>query len=409
MKLASLEAIVGKDAMGTHPLLADVPVAQPASIEAANELMKLAQRDGQRLALLGHGSKLGWSILAEKPDFAIQTTKLAGVVEFEAGDGTLTALAGTTMAELESRTSKEGLCVSPRVARPESATLGGTIAAGASGLDRLAHGPGRLHVLGTRALKLDGSLIRSGGNLVKNVTGYDLMRLFGGSFGSLALLVEASLRLMPVPEVTNWLSKPFSDLESCLELASDLLAGDLHPQALLVENATTSGTWKLHAMLAGRGAHVEHLLRKFTPRVGECDTCTGPEASALSEQLRDLTDDLGKTASLHVTSQPSKLRAALGECFDQLGPHEGMGAVIHPGIASVDLGTAARFSTQDLHDLRRRLAPLNAQACLRGTQPLSVDHRQKEADPLRLDLARRLSAKFDPNQLLCTRPPLRAL
>jgi len=130
-------------------------------------------------------------------DWILSTRRLVGIVAYEPGDGTLTARAGTTFAALDEATERGGHVVTPDVAYPARATLGGAVGEGRSGFDRLRYGPTRHHVLGVRALLADGTFAKSGGQLVKNVTGYDLHRLYCGSRGSLCALVEVSLRLFP--------------------------------------------------------------------------------------------------------------------------------------------------------------------------------------------------------------------
>lgn len=409
MNQRSLEEIVGAKYVDETRALPGVPVAHPGSVDEARALLQLAAIDDLPLVLLGHGSKLGWSGLVAAPRLGVSTTRLSGIVEFEPGDGTLTALAGTTMAELDSTTREAGLAVTPDVARAEGATLGGTLAAAASGVDRLALGPSRLHVLGSRVLQLNGDLTRSGGNLVKNVTGFDLMRLYCGSFGSLALIVEASLRLGPAPEATVVLSRPCEDLELDLRRAAELLASRPTPRTLMFENQTQPGTWTQHVVLSGRRAHVEHEREQARIHLGDATVTQNAEAESLARDLRELEPDSNDRPVLHLGTQPSKLRPVIGELFDAVGSHDGVRAVIHPGIATIDLAlgeTSFGDSPDALRELRNALRPLGASASLRGAAPLGGEFELQSIDPLRSALSERIRLKYDPESLLCTRPPL---
>jgi len=127
----------------------------------------------------------------------------AGVVRYEPEDLTITVGAGTSFAALDAALAEYGqeCALDPR---DRTATIGGVVACGLSGIRRLRHGPLRDHVLEVRFLTGDGRLVKGGGQTVKNVTGYDLPRLLVGSFGTLGVLVQLTLRCRPRAEDTRW-------------------------------------------------------------------------------------------------------------------------------------------------------------------------------------------------------------
>jgi glycolate oxidase FAD binding subunit len=412
MSSNSLESIVGRENVEESCVIPGVPVAHPVEVDQARELFKLASSEGQKLLLLGKGSKLGWSCLANRPDFALSTSRLSGIIEFEPGDGTLTALAGTSMEELNSTTRGAGLTITPDVPRPETASLGGVIATGASGSDRLAMGPGRLHVLGTRVLQPNGEVTRSGGNLVKNVTGYDLMRLYGGSFGCLALVTEASLRLGTVPEGTIVLSMDFDELETALGAAEDVLAARVSPRAVTLENQLHPGQWSLHVVLSGRLAHIEFELDRLAQLLKSPRVSRETAADELKCRLRDLEPDSRERAVLHVGVQPSRLRPTIAALLDGLGPSPRAEFLLQPGIATVDVGLEPGSSPpgpDTLLFLSRTLRASGASTTLRVDRPMGMELAADPDDPLRSSLMERLRATYDPSRLLCTRPPLGGL
>ena len=127
----------------------------------------------------------------------------AGIVAYDPAELTVTARAGTTVAELRAVLGAAGQeC--PLDPRDDAATIGGVIAAGLSGRRRLRYGPLRDLVLEVRLVTADGNLVRGGAPVVKNVTGYDLPRLIVGSLGTLAVIVQATLRCRPQPAATVW-------------------------------------------------------------------------------------------------------------------------------------------------------------------------------------------------------------
>jgi glycolate oxidase FAD binding subunit len=126
-----------------------------------------------------------------------------GIVAYDPAELTITAGAGTSVAELRAVLDAAGqMC--PLDPRDEAATVGGVIAAGLSGHRRLRYGPVRDMLLEVRLVTADGNLVRGGAPVVKNVTGYDLPRLIVGSLGTLAVIVQATLRCRPRPATTIW-------------------------------------------------------------------------------------------------------------------------------------------------------------------------------------------------------------
>ena len=127
----------------------------------------------------------------------------AGVVDYEPEDMTVTVGAGTSVAEIVRVLGEHGQeC--PLDPRDPSATVGGVLASGLSGVRRLRHGPIRDQVLEVRFVTGDGRVVKGGGPTVKNVTGYDLPRLMVGSLGTLGVLAQVTLRCRPRAQVAKW-------------------------------------------------------------------------------------------------------------------------------------------------------------------------------------------------------------
>lgn len=153
-------------------------------------------------AVVPVGARTQWET-GNPPDDANELRAPAGVARYEPEDLTVTVGAGTTCAELDAVLAERGQeC--PLDPRDASATVGGVVACGLSGVRRLRHGPLRDHVLEVRFVTADGRLVKGGGPTVKNVTGYDLPRLFVGSFGTLGVIAQVTLRCRPRPEAARW-------------------------------------------------------------------------------------------------------------------------------------------------------------------------------------------------------------
>lgn len=133
-------------------------------------------------------------------EVVLSTSAMSGLVEYDPADQTLVARAGTRLADLIAHVRQDGLFLPLDPSGLARATIGGVVAANVNGPLRAGYGRPRDLVLGAKAAYSDGAVAKSGGRLVKNVTGFDLHRLFCGSLGSLAVICEVALRLRPLPE-----------------------------------------------------------------------------------------------------------------------------------------------------------------------------------------------------------------
>ena len=132
-------------------------------------------------------------------DVALDLSGLNQVVDYEPNDFTITVQAGMTLAELQRHLATNGQFLPLDHPHFERATLGGICAVGRGGLRRNSFGGPRDSLIGMRMVKADGTSIKGGGKVVKNVSGYDLPKLFAGSLGTLGVIVEVTLKLRPQP------------------------------------------------------------------------------------------------------------------------------------------------------------------------------------------------------------------
>jgi glycolate oxidase FAD binding subunit len=167
----------------------------------------LAQQNSWNLIASGQGSKLNWGgvIEARSPLVIISTQRLNRLIEHAAGDLTVTVEAGMPYLQLQAILAKSGQFLAIDPPFPQLATIGGIIATGCSGSWRQRYLNVRDMCLGISFVRADGELIKGGGRVVKNVAGYDLMKLLTGSYGSLGIITQATFRLYPIPELTETL------------------------------------------------------------------------------------------------------------------------------------------------------------------------------------------------------------
>lgn len=208
-----------------------------------------AARAGLRVIGRGHWLDAGRPVSAAR-ELALRG--LSGIVEYTAGDWTLTALAGTSLAEIARATAAEGQWLSLDPFGTPEGSLGATVATGSAGPIAHAFGSPRDVVLGLELVTGTGTIVRGGGRVVKNVAGFDLTRLFTGSWGTLGAITEVTVRLRALPEVDDTYAIPVGERAGALDaLATRLRLGPIAPMALELVNA------RLAELLGiGRGEHV---------------------------------------------------------------------------------------------------------------------------------------------------------
>ncbi len=176
-----------------------------------------------------------------EPDAVLSTSALAGVVDYEPADMTVTVRAGTAVELLQHELEAHGQAWPAADTRPGS-TVGGILATGASGLSRLRYGPVRDSLLEVVIVTGDGRRVAAGARTVKSVAGYDLPRLMVGADGTLGVIAQVTLRLWPLPTSSGW-SRTEGTLTELTELAERWVG---HPSRPLAVAVTPDALW-VHA------------------------------------------------------------------------------------------------------------------------------------------------------------------
>jgi len=205
-------------------------VEHPTSTEEVAAVIAEAHRDRRSVVLWGGGTRISVGEALERYDVAVDLRGLSGVVDHSPADLVCTVRAGTTLSSLAEALARAGQRWPVDAAQPERATVGGTIASAAPSPSRLRFQHPRDWIIGCVAVLGDGTIARAGGRVVKNVTGYDLTRLYSGTFGTLAALTEVSLKLASIDEMVRHFRIPLSALDGLRGLPLDgiVLAGDVY-------------------------------------------------------------------------------------------------------------------------------------------------------------------------------------
>jgi len=284
-------------------------VALPESPEELAQILADASRDRQLIVLRGGGSKLGWGRVPSRVDLVIGTEKLNRLLAHRHGDMTVTAQAGVPLAELNRRLAEHRQYL-PIESAFEPATIGGIVATNDSGPTRHRFGTPRDLLIGVTLAMTDGRLVKAGGTVVKNVAGYDLGRLVSGSHGTLAAIVDATFKLLPIPLASTTLVATYADGNA---LAHDLtvLSGSQVELSAFDMSVSTGGRWILlmrmassPAATAAQAAETRRLLSSAPAAVSDDE-----EQSLWDEQIRAPWAEGGTIVRL--SWLPSKLPAVV--------------------------------------------------------------------------------------------------
>ena len=225
-------------------------VVLPASVQEMQDVLRFAAKADLSVMPAGAGTKLGIGNLPQKVDVVLATTRLNSVVEYEPADLTVTVEAGIRLAALQSVLAqhRQYLALDPPSA--DRCTIGGIVATNASGSLRLRHGAARNQVLGLRVVHANGTVVKSGGKVVKNVAGYDLNKLYIGAFGTLGIITEVTLKLSPIPTHEAILTAGFQDVKSAVNTGLSVVGSQTLPMFvnllinLDIETGVTTGAEK---------------------------------------------------------------------------------------------------------------------------------------------------------------------
>jgi len=204
----------------------------PGSLEEVAMVIGLAAESDVPVVPWGGGTAASVGTPAARAGLVLGLRRLARLVEHEPGDLTATVEAGMTIAALQAVLRGRGQWLSLDPADAERATLGGVLSADASGPRRHLYGTARDLLIGVTVVTADAAVVKGGGKVVKNVAGYDLPKLFIGAFGTLGVIVEATLKLRPRPDVDRVVVARFERLKDAGVAARTVMASDLLPSAL---------------------------------------------------------------------------------------------------------------------------------------------------------------------------------
>ena len=247
-------------------------VAIPATIAEASEIMQLAAQHGWHVIPWGGGTHQLIGATPAQADLVVVTTALNRVIQHEPNDLTISVEAGMTIGTLRTYLASHGQMLPVDPALPDHTTIGGLIATAADGPRRAIYGILRDMMIGISVIEINGQISKAGGMVVKNVSGFDMMKLYHGSFGTLALIVSANFKLYPIPTNHGTLIASFTHLPSALNYINDIMESQLTPVTVelidqsILSQLSYSGMWGVALACEGPQAAVERHQHDLTIR-----------------------------------------------------------------------------------------------------------------------------------------------
>jgi len=391
-------------------------VAEPTSVVGVSRVLALASAHGLAVAPTGGGARLAWGAPPRRLDVVLSLARLDRVLAHEPADLTLSVECGATLEALDAvlRPHRQFVPLDP--ARSHASTIGGLIATGAAGPYRARYGTMRDLLVGLTVVRADGTVVKGGGRVVKNVTGYDIPKLHVGALGTLGVVVEAHLRLHSRPiEERSWVFG-FASVEAALHAALDIRDT---PVVLSRCQLVTAGALRAlggpeppAAALAVTIGSVPEAVRAQGSQVADICGRAGspaievPQADAWWQRIADVTwpEDPATHLSMRIGIRPTDAVKAL-RAVEAVQPGGGAlratvnvaNGVLHAALAPIE----ARRVSDVVARVREALAALDGTCVVEHAPPDALPGLDVWGDVgSALEAMRRLKRELDPAGVL---------
>ena len=266
-------------------------VAFPVTVADVSAIMHHAAQQGWCVVPWGGGSHQLIGAPPTRVDVVVVTRQLNRVLQHEPNDLTISVEAGMTFAELRTYLAQHGQMLPMDPALPEQTTIGGMLACAVDGPRRALYGLLRDVIIGVRVVEINGQISQAGGMVVKNVSGFDMMKLYHGSLGTLAFIVSANFKLIPIPPERGCMQAVFANLDQAEAFVDAIMASQLTPSTCELIDATllrrcgiTTGEWGVIVAVEGPVAAVarhQHDLTQLCAQLQGVATWLTGEAEAM--------------------------------------------------------------------------------------------------------------------------------
>ncbi len=372
-------------------------VARPGSTEETAAVLRICAEQDQVVVPRGRATKLGWGLPPSRLDVLLDLTRLDQLVDHAAGDHVAVVGAGRRLSELQSDIAgaDQLLAVDPA----QDGTVGGTIATGATGPLRLAHGAVRDLLLGVTMVRADGVVAHSGGRVVKNVAGYDVAKLLAGSLGTLAIITQAAFRLHPKSPARSWITVPVTTAERAQQVVQSVIHSPTFPAAVELDRSSSS-MLSVAVLLEGTGPGVDQRSTTLRELLG-AEAASTPDAPDWWGQEPGATGDTELKVT-HEIGALQRMLAAVTAAEDASGLAVRLrGSVAIGSVLAVVPGSADPVDIGRFVAALRQLAPRFGGTVVVRDGPMPVKQAVDVWGPVRgLELMRAVKHRFDPESRL---------
>ncbi len=291
-------------------------VVEPGSVEEISSVMKLASREGLAVCPRGGGTKTDLGAPPRSVDLVIGLGRMDEIIEHVPGDQVVRVQAGVKLETLQEKLAEadQMLALDP----PErGATVGGVVAANASGPRRFRYGTVRDLIIGITVVLADGTVAKAGGKVVKNVAGYDLGKLFTGSLGTLGVIADCNFRLHPRPDSARTMAVEVDTPPAARDAAQAIVHSQVEATAIELhwDGETKLVSVLLESIPGGIEAKEERARLLLEP-FGEVRTLTDEEGDNLGPLD---PPPAGDAVAVKISAPPAELAAVLESVLDAAG------------------------------------------------------------------------------------------
>jgi glycolate oxidase FAD binding subunit len=379
----------------------DGAVVAPANADEACRALRDCAFTGSAVCFEGGGTALDFGYPPERCDALVRTLRMTRVLDYAPADMTVTVECGVTLAALQAQLTPHGQRLALDPPSPERATIGGILACNASGPLRARYGTARDLVLGVALVRADGTPIRGGGKVVKNVAGFDMPKLAIGSLGSLGLILSATFRLHPLPAQRRAVGARVEGAAGVRALVRAMLAEQLEPASVVA--APCEHGYDVEVAFEGFAPGCDEQADAFAriaTSVGTVATAEPGDAVRSAHDRARTGDELRATATFAPAELVSLERTALAPLAAALGGT----CVLYPtaGIAYVSGDAADTARVVSALTRARNALELGGGTLVLAAAPAEVRAVVDVfgALPHAFELMRAIKQRFDPEKRL---------
>lgn len=402
--------------------ISPLDVVAPSTEAELCDIVADANSDGLGIIPWGGGTRVTLGNPPSRPCLILDMTNLNRVVSHNYADLTASFQAGATFGFVSEILAQQGQLLPIDPPLPERATIGGTLAAAVSGPLKWHFGHPRDTVIGMKVVQPDGSVTKSGGLVVKNVSGYDMSRLHIGGLGSLGIILEASFKLTPIPMYERTLTAAFDTVDDAMDASMQVFNSYVMPLSMTafgpavasrINQDDNADAHHVAIRLGGRprtlARQVDEIAAIFTESgASTINDSEGPVPS-LWRPLADFgwSPETTPLLNVRITSLPSKTADIL-KTIDQLRDSNlEPAAIAEPGFGALETNWFGPSDTPTdtlatmIDKLRKRASALGGTAVVQRCPPDVKAHIDVWGkDHPGIEVMRRMKRQYDPNAIM---------